>query len=73
MQNNTVQVIQPAERTRTSSSCTDGDSWDIHSAETVSLHSLDACSIIPQENNEIAGSSLEPTIKVQPQLDEIQV
>jgi len=39
----------------------------------VSLHSLDACFNTPQENNEIAGSSLEPTINVQPQLDEIQV
>jgi len=28
---------------------------------------------MPQENNEIAGSSSEPTINVQPQLNEIQV
>ncbi|XP_025194622.1 rab5 GDP/GTP exchange factor [Melanaphis sacchari] len=68
----TPQVIQPAERTRTSSSCTDVDSWDIHSAETVSLHSLDACFNMPQENNEIAGNSLESTINIHPQLDEIQ-
>lgn len=73
MQNNIVQVIQPTEKTRTSSSCTDVDSWDIHSAETVSLHSLDACFNMPQENNEISESSLEPRINVQPQLDEIQV
>lgn len=48
------------------------DSWDIHSAETVSLHSLDASPNIPQENNAVSGSSLEHTVNEQC-LNEIQV
>ncbi|XP_025422361.1 rab5 GDP/GTP exchange factor [Sipha flava] len=68
----TPQIIQPAERTHTSSTCTDVDSWDIHSAETVSLHSLDACLGMSQEKHVVAGSSFEHTIKEQSHLNEIQ-
>ncbi|VVC32083.1 Hypothetical protein CINCED_3A009993 [Cinara cedri] len=67
----TPQVVQPTERTRTNSSCTDGDSWDIHSAETVSLHSLDS-NMVP-ENNTNVERILENTINPQPHLNEIQV
>lgn len=70
--------MKPTERTRTNSSCTDVDSWDIHSAETVSVQSLDACLNMSQENNATVGNSLEHVINniennQQPNLNEIQV
>lgn len=68
---NDIQVVQPAERTRTNSSCTDVDSWDIHSAETASLHSLDSNMV--QENNAIVENSSENAVNPQSHLNEIQV
>ncbi|XP_050434080.1 rab5 GDP/GTP exchange factor isoform X2 [Adelges cooleyi] len=71
----TPQVV--AERTRTSSSCTDADSWDIHSAETVSLQSLETCSTMSLENMASSGnnpdqSSTRSKDCERPHLNEIQ-
>ncbi|XP_050541231.1 rab5 GDP/GTP exchange factor isoform X2 [Daktulosphaira vitifoliae] len=72
------QVLSSVERTRTSSSCTDADSWDIHSAETVSLQSLEACSTLSMESmippeNYVEKLSLEPRECDRNDLNEMQV